>query len=361
MKSYGDLFSQITCWDNLLRAAKLASKRKRVRLDVMAYRFRLEHELVYLQHHLRSGTYQPGGYTSFEICDPKRRTVSAAPFRDRVLHHAICRVIEPILDRSFIFDSYACRRGKGQVLALRRARYYARRYPFVIQTDIRKYFATIDHDILYDQLERKFRDPQLKRLLNQIIRVPFFGQTAPGCFPGDDLLTPLERSCGLPIGNLTSQLWANLYLDPLDHFMKDQLRVPGYIRYMDDLLLFVDSKNQAWDTLKILEEKILSLRLRLHPKKTSVSPTRAEFPFLGFHVSQTGFRPFRKTVQRFRIRMKCLQRGYEGGDVELSDIRQSIAAYAGHFKICGQTKRWRKILSDFPCVQTLRESVRTDR
>ncbi len=358
MKSYRNLFSKLTSWENLLAAARKAQQRKRTRPDVLAYHFQLETELYRLQQSLLLGTYKPGEYRSFEVCDPKRRLISAAPFGDRVLHHAICRVIEPMLERRFIFDSYACRRGKGQVRALRRARYYAQRHRFVVQTDIQKYFASIDHDLLEAQLAHVFHDDRLMRLSNMILRMPFESQKMPDCFPGDDLFTPIERSCGLPIGNQTSQLWGNLYLDPIDHFIKEELRVPGYVRYMDDLALFVDSKAQAWKCLSAIQDKLFERRLKTHPTKTSIQPTRVEFPFLGFYVSHDRFRPLQNTVLRFRRRLRELQAGFESGEILLTDIRQSIAAYSGHFMICGQPSRFRKILNDFPLYAILQESFR---
>jgi hypothetical protein len=246
MKTYRNLYPQVWDWDNLYLAYRKARKGKRSHVAVADFEYNLESDLVTLQAELRDKTYTPGPYTSFYIHEPKRRLISAAPFRDRVAHHALCNVIEPIFERSFIHDSYANRAGKGTHRALDRAQEYARRFPYILQCDVRQFFPSIDHAILRDLLGRKIADPDVLWLIDRVL------ESGEGVlseaydmewFPGDDLLAVL-RPRGLPIGNLTSQFclhlgrrhrWANCYLNPFDHFVKRELKCPAYVRYVDDV------------------------------------------------------------------------------------------------------------------------------
>lgn len=200
----------------------------------------LEHEVVALHHELRSGRYRPGPYHYFEIHEPKPRIVACAPFRDRVVHHAIVRVLEPLFEPRFIEDSYACRKARGVHAALRRAAGFTRGFAFALECDVRRYFASIDHEILLEQVARVVADARLLALLRQIV-----GSHADGEAPdwrGPGLFDGRFRRHGLPIGNLTSQFLANVYLSPLDHFVKHALRARGYVRYMDDFLLFANDR-----------------------------------------------------------------------------------------------------------------------
>ena len=230
------LWDRLTSFSNLCLAYKKAARGKRGKAAVAAFEFDLETNLFDLQAELKSGHYQPGAYTSFLIHDPKRRLISAAPFRDRVVHHALCNLIEPLFERQFIFDTYANRVGKGTHRALDRATQYLRRFRYVLPLDICQFFPAIDHAILFARLSRTLHDPRVLDLCQRILRsgqdvlVAEYQMTY---FPGDDLFAA-HRPRGLPIGNLTSQFWANVYLNDLDHFIKRHLRVPGYVRYVDD-------------------------------------------------------------------------------------------------------------------------------
>lgn len=201
------MYAQLTAWDNLLLAYAKASKGKRGHPNVAVFEHRLEDNLLQLQQELQTFTYRPGPYHSFYIHEPKKRLISAAPFRDRVVHHALCNLIEPIFERTFIADSYANRIGKGTHRALDRCQEFARRYPYVLQADLRQFFPSIDHALLRQILARKISDAQALWLVDQIL------QSGAGVlqeaydmvyFPGDDLFA-VNRPRGLPIGNLTSQ------------------------------------------------------------------------------------------------------------------------------------------------------------
>jgi RNA-directed DNA polymerase len=197
MKRANGLFEPMIRFDNLIRAAGRASRGKRHQPAVARFLFDLEPGLLRLQAALANGTYRPGRYTVFEIRDPKRRRICAAPFRDRVVHHAVYNILEPYLDKRLIFDTYACRTGKGGHAAIHRAQRFARRHRYFLKCDIKRYFESIDHNILKVLLRRIIKDRRLLAILGTII---------------DHQPPYTELGRGLPIGNLTSQHFANLYL-----------------------------------------------------------------------------------------------------------------------------------------------------
>ena len=196
----------------------------------------LADNLIQLQAELREQCWEPGEYYSFYIRDPKRRLVSAAPFRDRVVHHALHNVTEAIFDNTFIGDSYANRKGKGTHAAIKKAQQLMRLYPYVLQCDLKQFFPSVDHSILESLLNRKVIDERVRWLFRKIIRSGeniHHKEYQMVYFTGDDLFA-VSRKRGLPIGNLTSQFWANVYLNELDQFVKRELRCKAYVRYVDD-------------------------------------------------------------------------------------------------------------------------------
>jgi retron-type reverse transcriptase len=274
MKTYKNLYPRITSFANLDLAWRKARKGKRSKLGVAQFEFNAEGELFQLQRELESKRYQPGAYRSFLIYDPKKRKISAAPFRDRVVHHALCNVIEPIYERKFIYDSYANRSGKGTHRALDRAQSFTRRYRYVLKCDIETFFPAIDHAILRQILWRHILCQDTRWLMEQIINSGtgiLNDQYRQRWFPGDDLLAAV-RPRGLPIGNQTSQFWANVYLNPLDHFIKRELKCAAYCRYVDDFLLFDDDKEKLHAWHQAIEQFLISLRLTTHLEKSVVFP-----------------------------------------------------------------------------------------
>jgi len=233
-KTYRNLFPQVYSFQNLLAAFHRARRGRAGREYVAEFEFFLEGNLLQLEEELRTETYRPGGYRSFYIYEPKKRLVSAAPFRDRVVHHALVGVLEPIWEARFIHDSYACRRGKGIHQAVDRAHALVRNYCYALKGDVVKFFPSVDYDILLGLLARHVADPPVLRLAARILESGagvLDGEVEPAWFPGDDLFSPL-RPKGLPIGNLTSQFWANVYLNELDQFVKRELgpRLPALCR-----------------------------------------------------------------------------------------------------------------------------------
>lgn len=282
MKTWTGLHVRICSLDNLWLAATKARRHKTRRGDVETFDLRRESRLRELREELVTMSWQPAGYREFRILDPKPRLIHAAPYRDRVVHHALCNVIEPILTRRFIADSYSCQRGKGTLAARERCRRYTSRYRHVLKCDIRKYYQSIDHTLLMDTLGRTIRCENTLELCRRIVASYRDVEIAPGIFPGDDLFTASGRPHGLPIGNLTSQLWANAFLDPLDHRVKEEWRAPAYARYTDDWLLWHDDKGFLWDMKERIRAWLESRRLCLHPDKTQVMRTEDGVPFLGF-------------------------------------------------------------------------------
>ena len=296
MKTYKNLYPQIHSFENLYLAFRAARRGKRDRAAVASFEFDLEHNLLDLQAELRERSYQPGGYTNFYIHEPKRRLVSAAPFRDRVVHHALCQVIEPIWEARFIDTSFACRLGKGTHRALDQCQAWLRQYGYAFHGDVVKYFPSVDHQILRGLLARRIADRQAMWLVDQILDSGAGIQASecpPVYFPGDypttgsgEGLFAALRPRGLPIGNLTSQFWANVYLHELDTFAKHQLKCRAYLRYMDDFVLFCNDKAQLQDWKAAIREFLgARLRLVLHPKKSLVFPVQVGVDFIGFRCA----------------------------------------------------------------------------
>lgn len=336
------MYAQLCSWENLLLAYRKASKGKRGHPSVAAFEYRLEDNLLALQAELQTQTYQPGEYLSFYIHEPKRRLISAAPFRDRVVHHALCNCIEPLFERSFIFHSYANRLGKGTHRALDAAQRSARRYPYVLQCDLRQFFPSIDHAILLRLLSEKIADAQTLWLCERILasgRGVLSEEYEMVYFPGDDLFA-VNRPRGLPIGNLTSQFWANVYLNPFDHFVTRLLRPGAYLRYVDDFLLFGAAKAELWAWRAEIERFLAGLRLTIHPQ-AQPRPVTEGFPFLGFVVFPQQRRLKRRKGLHFRRRLSRLLQAYARAEIPLEQVTSSVRGWVNHVRY-GNTVGLRK-------------------
>jgi len=336
------MFDELCSWDNLLLAYHKASRGKRGHANVATFEYHLEDNLLCLQAELLDRTYQPGPYESFYIHEPKRRLISAAPFRDRVVHHALCNLIEPLFERSFIFDSYANRIGKGTHRALSRAQEFSRRFAYVLQCDIRQFFPSIDHAILKDILSRKIDDENGLWLVDQILcsgEGVLSEEYEMVYFPGDDLFAPFRRR-SLPIGNLTSQFWANVYLNSFDHFVKRDLRCQGYLRYVDDFLLFADKKDLLWRWKDALEERLARLRITIHAG-AHPRPVIEGIPFLGFVIYPQKRRLKRKKGLYYQKKLRSLLAGFACGELPFSQIDASVKGWVNHVRY-GNTVGLRK-------------------
>lgn len=331
MKRYGNLWSQVICFENLLDAFYKASKGKRSRGAVAHFALHRERELLSIQQDLEAGHYKPRPYRQFTIYERKPRRISAAHFRDRVVHHAVMKVVEPLLDKCFIEDSYACRKEKGVHRAVRRYQRWANQYPYALKLDIASYFPTIDHQILRQQLRGKLKDSSVLSLLDNILEnAPQTGSSRVVYFPNDDLFTPMERRKGLPIGNLTSQFFANLYLNGLDHFIKEELRCKAYLRYVDDMVLLAKNKPQLHQWHRQIKTYLEALRLKIHPRKANLFVVKTGVDILGYRVFPDYCLLRNDNGHRFRRRLRRFARRYAQGKMKYEDINPSVQSWIGH-------------------------------
>jgi len=315
MKTYTNLYQKICTFPALYRAYQLCRREKREREYAIEFEQDLEKNLLDLRDDLAEGRWMPGRYSRFFVEDPKRRLINAPPFRDRVVHRAISDAILPIWEPMFVHDTYACLMGRGTHAAVGRLQQFMRRHPdnagYVLQLDVRSYFASIDHEVLIDLLARRIRDPQMIYLIRQIVESY---EDAPGV--------------GIPLGNLTSQGFANIYLHELDMFAKHGLRIKQYLRYMDDITLVHDDKTQLWDWRDEIEAFLADrLRLQLHPDKQVLTPVDCGVKYLGYWVYRDHIRVLARNVRRIYRRLRQMEAGAFRGDT-----RASISSWVGYTK-----------------------------
>ncbi len=307
----------------LLAAWRRYRSGKRRRPAVARFEFDAERRLLNLSSSLVGGSYRPGPYRLLEIRDPKPRLIAVARVGDRVVHRSIHDTLAPFFDRSFIADSYACLPGKGSHRAVLRFLELARRYRYVMHLDIRRYFASVDHGILLALLAPRLRDARVTALLETILasgaelyRRPeveaLYGRGAVG------------RPRGLPIGNLTSQWWGNLYLDGLDHFVKRELKVAGLTRYMDDLVCFGNERAELGRSRRQIAAWLWDHRLlALNERKGHIRSTELPQTYLGYRVTRRGYDLGPKAVRRFRRQLHRLQL------VDPEHLRRVLASWKG--------------------------------
>ncbi|MGK7940170.1 MAG: reverse transcriptase domain-containing protein [Crocosphaera sp.] len=341
MKRYGNLWQTIITFENLYLAAKKAQKGKRYRDNVLDFNYNLATELFTIQQELTNKTYQPGQYRTFHLRDPKSRLISAAPYRDRVVHHALCNIIVPIFEKTFIRDSYANREGYGTHRALRRFINFFRNHTYILQCDIKKYFSSIDHQIIKQLIQRKIKCQDTLWLIDKIIDNSNPQEPIIQYFPDDTLLTPIERKHGLPIGNLTSQFFANIYLNPLDHFIKEKLKCKAYVRYVDDFALFSHDPDYLKNCRQQIEDFLIKLRLKIHPVKSQLFSTNVGATFLGFRIFHHKIRVKNQNIHRGRRRLKRLQKDFAQGKINVSDVITSLNSWNAHLEH-GDTWRLRQ-------------------
>lgn len=330
MKTQKNLFEKVCSFQNLHLAYLKARKCKRYRGEILGFGYNLEENLLKLQTELLTQTYQHGGYREFTACDAKKRYIRAAPFKDRVVHHALCNIIEPIFDKGFVFDSFACRKGKGTHRAIKRLEEFLKKDEkiYCLECDISKYFESIDHQILFGLLEKKIADQKVLWFIKIIIES-----------------SNKESSKGIPIGNLTSQLFANIYLNELDQFIKHNLGERYYLRYMDDFLILDFDKKKLHDVKRQIQEFLRDrLKLELHPKKANVFPVEKGVDFLGYRIFGT-YKLLRKsTVKRFVKRMRAYQRWLGRGLMSEESFNNSLQSWIAYAEF-GNSWRLRKDLS----------------
>jgi retron-type reverse transcriptase len=323
--THNHIWGKIVNFENLYSAFRAASRSKRFRGSVLRYQQCLEENLIQALNQLAWKQWQPSRYREFYVYEPKKRTIHAPPFKDRVIHHALVRVIEPLFERKFIPDSYACRTGKGTHAAQLRVKSFAvaadKKWGdyYVLKADIKGYFPSIDRHVLFDLIKRTISDKEVLWLVSQIINCD-----------GD------KR--GLPIGALTSQLFANVYLDALDHYVKDDLGVKMYARYMDDFIII----HPDHDYLKgLLADIGIFIAERLHltfnPKTTifkSGNSTCHPIDFCGYRMWPDHTKPRKRIVKAARKRFKKFTELYRQRLMAPEQIRASLMSFLGYMKHC---------------------------
>lgn len=322
-------FAALVDWDNLVSSWRLAARCKRGSPAVAAFEHKAGENLLRLQRALLSGEWQPGDFSHFWIHEPKRRLISAAPFADRVVHHALVRVTEPRFEANFLPCSYANRVGYGNHRAVAACQRLVARHRYVYRLDVQQHFPSIDHQLLRRRLFRRVRDKRLHGIIDAILASGEAVGARPSLFAGDDLLS-LCRPCGLPIGNLTSQFWSNCFMDEIDHFVRRELRCAGYLRYVDDMALFGDDKRQLRVWGQAVQERLAErMRLRCHAR-AQVDRCADGVPWLGFVVYPDHRRPKRRVVLNSRRRLRSAHRAMQAGEISFAEFDAQVQGWIAH-------------------------------
>lgn len=311
------LYQKIISIEHLFQSWDEFKKGKRVKLDVQRFEVNLENNLFKLHQELENKTYKHSSYTAFNIYDPKFRHIHKALVKDRIIHHAIVSIIEPIFDKSFIYDSYSCRENKGTHRAVRKLEYFIRKVSrnysgkcFVLKLDIKKFFASVDQKILLDLISQKVEDQDLLWLI-------------------ENILSSFSKGIGIPIGNLTSQIFANIYLNELDQFIKHKLKIKFYLRYCDDFVILEKKRETLEDLIPEIEKFLKeSLKLALHEQKIIISKSNQGIDFLGYIVLPHYILPRTKTKRRIFRKLSA----------------RNLQSYLGYLKHASAYKVMQKIV-----------------
>lgn len=325
-----------TSLEALVTAFKGASRGKRYRTYAAYYNYHRLETLLELQHELRSGSYIPKPHARFTVNDPKKRLIDAPHFRDRIVHHAVCAVLKIVYEPCFIADSYACRDGKGSHRAAQRLQHFIRwqtdKPLYVLHLDISKYYASVNHGVLKQLLRKKLSDPLLLRVLDTVIDCYQIGAEHNELFAPD---SPYHTrgAHGIPIGNLTSQILGNIYLHEADVYIKRRLGVKRYIRYMDDMLLVHDNKQQlhrwkAQITTFLNDELCLSV----HPRKTRLFPASSGVEFVGYRIWRHRIRVRSSSLKLMKHRWRRLLKDYQRGSLGTEELREVFYSWVAHLQ-----------------------------
>ncbi|MDO4962074.1 MAG: RNA-directed DNA polymerase [Eubacteriales bacterium] len=335
-------YENIYGFSNLYNAYRMAARGKRNAPDIIRFELDLAQNLWRLHEELKDRTYRPSGYYRFMIYDPKKREIQASYFRDRVLQHSLCdNILRPYFENRLIYDCAACRQGKGTHFAMRRLSEFLRKFysqhgtnGFFLKCDVRKYFDSVDHEVLKQRLEN-FPDERMRDLLYMIID----SHNA-------------DTGKGLPLGNQTSQWFALYYLDPVDRLIKEQYRIKYYTRYMDDLVLIHEDKEYLKEVLAGVRD-FADQKLHLEfNQKTQIFPLSQGVDYLGWHFYLTDTGKIIKKLrssnkQRFKRRLKAFARKYAQEEMTSEEIRRSLVSYNGHLKHGHTWKLRRHIYTQF--------------
>ena len=331
MKRIGNLYYKICDFQNLHLAFYKTAKGRRYDHDILKFKTHLEENLIQLQIELLNKTYSPSPYRTFKLYEPKERTIYVSPVKDRIVHHAVMNIIEPIWDRLFISDSYACRKGKGTHAGMQRTVSFLRKAiqkwnkAYCLKCDISRFFPSINHHILLQVIQKKIKCKDTLWLFETII----FNNSA----DKNDL-----ESKNMPIGNLISQWSANLYLNELDHYIKHILKIEYYIRYMDDFILLHEDKTY----LREIKSKIIAflsdrLKLKLNPK-SDIFPINRGIDFLGYRTWHNNILLRKKNIIKSTKRFKKLKSLCSQGLIDRERIKCSVNSWLGHCKHANATR-----------------------
>lgn len=349
VKRYSNLFETIYDFESLHAAYKRARKGKRYRDGVLAFSSNLEERLIELQNELIWKTYRTSSYRHFKVYEPKERLVKALPFRDRVAQHALVAAIEPIFERSFIYHSYGCRVGKGVHRGSQQLMYWLRETQqkwgkvYCLKADISKFFPSINHNTLLSIIFRKIKCPDTLWLIEEIVRSSDDSSDVPGI--------------GIPVGNLTSQLFANIYMDQFDHYVKERMRIKYYIRYMDDFVILHHDKKELRRWLQEIEDFLFSrLQLRLNPK-TDIFPISRGVDFLGYRTWPTHRLVRKRSIKRMKRKMRKFRRGFAEGKVDLEELNRTVQSWIGHVKHANSYNLRKKLFETHALTKKLGKSI----
>lgn len=348
-QTFRNLYPAVCDFENLWSAYTKARRGKRYKEPAAHFDRHLEHNLLALQTELRDRTYRPGAYHHFHIHEPKKRLISAAPFRDRVVHHAIVNILEPIYEPRFSGSSYACRKDMGTHKAIDRAHWGIRNCAWFLKGDIVKFFPSVDHGVLKSVLRRKIADRDVLELIDRIIDSGagvLDDECPPHWFAGDALLTPAERPRGMPIGNLTSQFFANVLLNELDQYVHHQIKPRDYVRYCDDFILFDHDPERLRTAQAAIAGRLADLRLRVHPRKTHLRASSQGVKFLGFRLTPQTRRVARESISRFRRRMRRNRKQRLRGERDTWSCSASARGWIRHCHHANSTGMLRRVLHD---------------
>lgn len=339
-----DLYEKLCSYSNLELAFNKAKKRKTQRIDVLEFEEHLKDNLLQLQADLRFLAYSPKPLKTFVIRDPKTRTISKSDFRDRVVHHALCNIIGNLFEKSFIFDSYANQIGKGAFKAVERFEYYSRKVSrnyhkaaYALKADIKHYFDTVDHQILLQILEKQIIDKRIIWLIRKIIT---------NHSSNNNITNNFNKS--MPLGNLTSQFFANVYLNELDQFVKHQLKAKYYLRYVDDFVIVHHSKKVLGKWKNRIELFLnRKLALQLHPDKSKIISLERGVEFLGFVILPHYRLLKNRNLKKFKRKLKEIYSLYDNEEIgydTIYDFMEGWLAYAKHADTYNLRKR---IIAEF--------------
>jgi RNA-directed DNA polymerase len=335
------LFNSISSLESLVKAFDLAKLGNRHKNYAIEYEFYLEQNLSRLSWELRTGNYQPGPYHHFLISCPKLRAIAAPAFRDRVVQQSLVSVINPIFEKTFIFDSYACRKDKGTHFGARRVKKFLQtacslnpdQEVYALQADINKFFASMSWSILQKLVAKKISDKQTLKLVSQFITEHRISITSTQSQEAINKVINIHQKQGLPIGNLTSQLFANVYLNQLDHFVKERLGQRWYARYMDDFLIIHPSKDKLHEIKNSIAHFLSQeLKLNLHSKKTVVYPVKNGVPFVGYRIFYNHTLVRGDSLLRMQRRLKKRRSQLESHKITQKKFQQSISSFKGHLQ-----------------------------